>query len=313
MMETPSIEMNIFEKLEGKNLHLLKVDIFSRLDYKSLHVARQVCSDWNQFVLEEFWFSKKRRRIMKRRLVREWKSAEPTQRMYNFPSTKGFYLACDNKTLCMGTRDNQTVLLEPSTGHQLASLDCGPRQTGPVAGTEPPAQDDESRDVQLDMTDSVIVTATGSGVVTVWRREDLQMIYQESHHGEQSILGVSVVGDLLVTGGSLGSLAVLTVKTDTVRLDWLEDSLKGNHSAISHINSDGVGHVLVGTPSGMSVWDCSERTSPVLQSQLQCGQVCCCVISRPLVVCTGLFVNCGVQIWNFLTGQMLRSVRRQPD
>ena len=51
MMETPSIEMNIFEKLEGKNLHLLKVDIFSRLDYKSLHVARQVCSDWNQFVL----------------------------------------------------------------------------------------------------------------------------------------------------------------------------------------------------------------------------------------------------------------------
>ena len=117
MMETPSIEMNIFEKLEGKNLHLLKVDIFSRLDYKSLHVARQVCSDWNQFVLEEFWFSKKRRRMMKRRLVREWKSAEPTQRMYNFPSTKGFYLACDNKTLCMGTRDNQTILLEPSTGH----------------------------------------------------------------------------------------------------------------------------------------------------------------------------------------------------
>ena len=304
-METPSTELNIFAKLERKNLHLIKVDIFSRLDYKSLHAARQVCSEWNQFVLEEFWFSNKRRRMMKRRLVTEWKSAEPTQRVYNFPNTKGFYLACDNHTLCMGTRDNRTILLEPSTGRQVASLDCDTRRIEAGAGTEPPAQDDESRDVQLDMTDSVIVTGTGSGVVTVWRREDLQMIYQDSHHGEQSILGVSVVGDLLVTGGSQGSLAMLTVKTDTVRMEWL-DNLERKHSAISHIHSDG-SNVLVGTPSGMSVWDCTERTNPVLQSQLQCGQVCCCVLSRPLVVCTGLFVNCGVQIWNFITGQMLRS------
>ena len=305
MMETTSTtEMNIFDKLERKNLHLIKVDIFSRLDYKSLHVARQVCSEWNLFVLEEFWFSNNRRRMMKRRLVTEWKSAEPTERIHHFRSTKGFYLACDNKTLCLGTRDNQTLLLEPSTGRQVASLDCDTRQTeaGSQAGSnEPPVLDDESRDVQLDMTDTVIVTATGSGVVTVWRREDLGMIYQASHHGKESILGVSVVGDLLVTGGYHGSLAVLTVGTDSVSLDWLEK----RHPAISHIHSDGR-DVLVGTPSGMSVWDCSQRTSPALLAQLQCGQVCCCVLSRPLVACTGLFVNCGVQIWNFLTGQMIR-------
>ena len=304
METTSSEEMNIFDKLESKNLHLIKVDIFSRLDYKSLHVARQVCSGWNLFVLEEFWFSSNRRRMMKKRLLTEWKSAETTKRIYNFPGTKGFYLACDNKTLCMGTRDNQTVLLEPWTGRQIATLDCDTRltQADNEADTEPPVQDDESRDVQLDMTDSVIVTATGSGVVTVWRREDLGMIYQASHHGKESILGVSVVGDLLVTGGYHGSLAVLTVRTDSVSLEWQEKT----HPAISHIHSDG-SSVLVGTPVGMSVWDCRERTSPALQSQLNCGQVCCCVLSRPLVVCTGLFVNCGVQIWNFLTGQMLRS------
>ena len=292
-------EQNIFDLLDLKNLYLLKVDIFSRLDYKSLHTSRQVCKEWNQLILEEFWFSRTRRPMMKRRLLTEWKTAEPVKRTYNFPSTKGFYLACDNQTVCMGTRDNTTLLLGQSMA-QVASLDCDQVSGGPEAVV----QDEESQDVQLDMTDSHLVTVTGSGVVTVWRREDLSKIYQDRHHGEVSILGVSLVRDLLVTGGSHGSLAALTVSGHSVRLDWRLPST--DRRGISHINSDGV-NVVVGTNVGMSVWDFTERTSPALVREVRCGQVCCCVIARPLVACTGLFVNCGVQIWDFLTGQKLRS------
>jgi len=304
-MDTNTTNMNIFQLLDRKNLYLIKLDIFSRLDYRSLHTSRQVCREWNQFVLDEFWFSNTRRPMMKRRLLTEWKSAEPIKKTYDFANTKGFYLVCDDKIVCMGTRNNQTLLLEPSTGAELAVLDCGGERPEEGGGVQAQGQEDESRDVQLDMTDSVIVTATGSGVVTVWRREDLKILYQERHHGEDSILGVCVVGDLIVTGGCLGGLAALTVKQDSVSLVWRD--LNKERVAISHIHGDGV-MVVVGTNVGMSVWDFSQRSSPVLSKQLPCGQVCCCVISQPLVACTGLFVNSGVQIWNFLTGEKLRHI-----
>ena len=212
------------------------------------------------------------------------------------------YLVCDDKTICMGTRNNTTLLLDPSTGAQLATLDCGGPRTEEAAAVRL-TLDDESRDVQLDMTDSVIVTATGSGVITVWRREDLKKLYQDRHHGEDSILGVCVVGDLIVTGACRGGLAALTVKADSVSLDWKDSDRE--RQAISHIHSDGE-RVVVGTNVGMSVWDFSQRSSPVPSRHLPSGQVCCCVISQPLVACTGLFVNSGVQVWDFLTGQKLR-------
>ena len=66
-MDADTTNMNIFELLDRKNLYLIKLDIFSRLDYRSLHTARQVCREWNQFVLDEFWFSNNRRRM--RRLM----------------------------------------------------------------------------------------------------------------------------------------------------------------------------------------------------------------------------------------------------
>ena len=295
---------NIFDMLDQKNLYLVKVDIFSRLDYRSLHTCRQVCKEWNELVREEFWFSRTRRPLMKNRLLTEWKTAEPLRKTFNLPSTRGFYLACDNKTVCVGTRNSQAIVLDTDTGQQLASLACDPRSDL----SESDVLDDESRDVQLDLTESHIVTVTGSGVISVWRREGLDLIYQSSHHGQDSILGVSLVGDLLITGSSHGSLAALTVRSDTVTLDWVSSTKKMR--AISHIHSDG-SNVVVGTDVGMSVWDFQDRRRPQLIRDIPCGQVCCCVLSLPLAACTGLFLNSGLQLWDFLTGQKLRSVSRK--
>ena len=39
---------------------------------ESLHRCRQVCSTWNEKILQEIWESQSRRKIMKERIERSW-------------------------------------------------------------------------------------------------------------------------------------------------------------------------------------------------------------------------------------------------
>ena len=52
---------SIFNLLESLNLSFLKQEIFLYLDHASLHQARQVCQDWNMFIMERVWGSRMER------------------------------------------------------------------------------------------------------------------------------------------------------------------------------------------------------------------------------------------------------------
>ena len=64
----------------------------------------------------------------------------------------------------------------------------------------------------------VIVTVTGSGAVSVWDRGSLALLYTHRPHGRDNVLGVRVVADFIVTGGSLGSIATYSLIKDTSNL-----------------------------------------------------------------------------------------------
>ena len=54
---------SIFCLLESHNLAFLIQEIFLYLDHDSLHQARQVCQDWNEFIMERIWRSRRGKEV----------------------------------------------------------------------------------------------------------------------------------------------------------------------------------------------------------------------------------------------------------
>ena len=199
---------SIFYLLESHNLYFLKQEIFLNLDHNSLHQARQVCQEWNTFIMERVWGSRRGKMEMVRKLSRQWRKEEPHKREYEI-NRKGFYLAVDDAIIGLGTLDNKAILLAVDTGEEERSVDC--QDTEVVGRMDQNNFISEAESVQLDMTEEVVVTVTGCGVVTVWDRLTMEMLYREAHHGYEPVLGVRSVGDVIITGGINDSMAVLSV------------------------------------------------------------------------------------------------------
>lgn len=201
-----------FQYLESFNLVYIKLEIFLCLDYKSLHKARQVCKDWNDFIKEEIWSS---RPFHTRRLLSEcWRQSdnEPLYRVIECPNDLGFYLAVNNKTLGLGTKNYKTLVLNPSSGDSLGTLEMNSLDAViDELIPDPNVHDEEAHDVQLDVNDQIIVTVAGSGLVAVWDRRTLRLLYSSCPHGLDNVLGVRVIGDFMVTGGSHGSIAAFSI------------------------------------------------------------------------------------------------------
>ena len=211
-MSQEEAHFQFFQYLESFNLVYIKLEIFLCLDFKSLHQARQVCKDWNDFIKEEIWSS--RPSHTQRLLSKCWRQSEnePFNRIIECPNDLGFYLAVNNKTLGLGTKNYKTLVLDPSSGDSLGtlemnSLDAVVDELIP----DPNVHDEEAHDVQLDVSDQIIVTVAGSGLVAVWDRLTLRPLYSACPHGLDNVLGVRVIGDFMVTGGSHGSIAAFSI------------------------------------------------------------------------------------------------------
>ena len=295
-------ETNIFRLLGLYNLAFIKQEIFLYLDFTSLHTARQVCKEWDKFIMERIWCSSKGVKQMERQLESQWRTGQPHKRNFDIQS-KGFYLAVDEKEVGLGTLDNKALVLRIDSGHQVHSVQCQGDEV--VERLERNQYISEVESVQLDMTDQVMVTVTGCGVVTVWDRATMEMLYREAHHGYEPVLGVRAVGDTIVTGGISGSLAVLSVFPDIprVRLECVQR--EWGQRNINHLDCDEK-RVLVGTDRDMMLWDLGNRTSPKHVSSVPAKHVCCCVLFYPYAACTGLFQKYGVQVWDLVKGIQLR-------
>jgi len=300
--EAEEENFSIFSLLESHNLSFLKQEIFLHLDHVSLHQARQVCLEWNTFIMDRVWGSKRGKIEMERKLARQWRKEEPHKKEFMI-DRKGFYLAVDEKIIGLGTLDNKAVMLKVDTGEEVRDMKCQEEEV--MARMDQNNFISEAESVQLDMTEEVVVTVTGCGVVTVWDRVTMEMLYREAHHGYEPVLGVRAVGDVVITGGINGSMAVLSLSQTMprVKLECLQRE-EGQRS-INHLDCDMV-HVLVGTDHDMRLWDMTVRSSPRVVSSVPAEHVCCCVLSYPYAACTGLFASYGVQIWDMLKGIQLR-------
>ena len=293
---------SIFYLLESHNLSFLKQEIFLYLDHTSLHQARQVCQEWNMFIMERVWGSRRGKMEMVRKLSRQWRKEEPHKREYEI-NRKGFYLAVDDAIIGLGTLDNKAILLAVDTGEEERSVDC--QDTEVMGRMDQNNFISEAESVQLDMTEEVVVTVTGCGVVTVWDRLTMEMLYREAHHGYEPVLGVRSVGDVIITGGINGSMAVLSVTQAIPRIKLECLQREAGQRSINHLDCDTV-HVLVGTDHDMRLWDLTDRTSPRVMGSVPAEHVCCCVLAFPYAACTGLFASYGVQVWDMLEGVQLR-------
>lgn len=145
---------------------------------------------------------------MERMLTQSWKT-EPEQRHFDVAHYQGFYMAVDNKYVGVGTKNNKTLLYDADTGTHTSTLTDGSEDRMFWMSE---ALDEEANNVQLDMTEDVIVTVTGSGNVNVWNRRTLEKIYSDKPHGNDNVLGVRIIGDFIVTGGSRGSIVCYSLQ-----------------------------------------------------------------------------------------------------
>ena len=88
------------------------------------------------------------------------------------------------------------------SGHFLTLLNCRLDQYD-LGPTEDPVL------VTADISQALLVTASSDGVVIVRNRRTFGSVYRESHHGDQAVVAVRLVEDLVVTG-SRREVVVLT-------------------------------------------------------------------------------------------------------
>ena len=211
-MTKEETNFQFFQYLESFNLVYIKLEIFLCLDYQSLHKARQVCKDWNDFIKKEIWSS--RTSHTRRLLSKCWRQTDEDthNRVIECTNDLGFYLAVNDKILGLGTKNYKTLVMDPGSGDSLGTLEMN--SVSAVVDElipDPNVHDEEAHDVQLDVTDQVIVTVAGSGLVAVWDRSSLRLLYSACPHGLDNVLGVRVIGDFMVTGGSHGSIAAFSI------------------------------------------------------------------------------------------------------
>jgi len=304
---------SVLQLLQDYNLDFLLQEIFLCLDFVSLHAVRQVSKEWNEFILSRIWSSKRGWRRMRHKLERQWKEESPHKKEFNL-NKRGFYLAVDDLDIGMGTLDNEATLMNMHTGLEMITLECQERELVHSAVFNNLNQGNfisEALSIQLDLTDQVIVTVTGCGVVTIWDRKTGDNLYRGAHHGYEPVLGVRAIGDMVVTGGINGSLAILSLQENysKVKLECMVSDT--NQSSINHLDSDGT-RVLVGTDRDMRLWQVGDsRSRPYVEASVPAEHVCCCVLFYPHAACTGLFASYGVQIWDMVNKVLIRHLHTE--
>ena len=93
------VTVTILQDLKEKLNYLVYRDvirqIFLNLDPVSLKRARLVCREWDELVKREIWGSDEGRRVMERRLDRQWREARPGKKEIDFPEGEVVNIACD--------------------------------------------------------------------------------------------------------------------------------------------------------------------------------------------------------------------------
>jgi WD40 repeat protein len=150
----------------------------------------------------------------------------------------------------------------------------------------------------------VIGSVTDSGFVSIWDKACGSLLYQAKHHGKhQSVLGIKVSDEFVLTGGGDGSLIML----ERVEGVWkITHEMFENKEGISHIVADGK-WAVTGSRQSIKLWDLDEHK---LVESVRPVEVKVCMLSftYPHVFVVGGENWNGIQIWDLSKCELLRHV-----
>ena len=163
-MATEEVE---FSDLFQKNCTEILQKIFLYLDPRSLHSSRQVCQQWNTFVLSSVWGSRSGINSLKRRLHYNWLNKEPEVQVFSHNITDWFQP--------LDLRDN--CLVVSVSGDRARVIDLVSQE---IVGH----LDHPSNVTQAVITETWIITncrpsgshLAAASTVIIWNRETLENV-----------------------------------------------------------------------------------------------------------------------------------------
>ena len=160
-----------------------------------------------------------------------------------------------------------------------------------------------------DISNKLVVTASSDGVVIVRNRQTFGSVYRASHHGDQAVVGVRLVEDLVLTGtrrevmvlkhrtrrlgeGLLGEYMEVVQRLDNIQLDGSITCLDTDRESL-----------VTGTTKYLIVWDLLQEETI---TRLVTGFLTSVLLHSPLCLTVG--TSPSIEVWNIFSGELLTSV-----
>eukprot|EP00092_Neocalanus_flemingeri_P029888 GFUD01032453.1.p1 GENE.GFUD01032453.1~~GFUD01032453.1.p1 ORF type:complete len:416 (+),score=93.23 GFUD01032453.1:52-1299(+) len=291
-MESSEPVCEIINRLFEYDLDEIIQKIFLSLDPLSLKNCKCVCSEWFEFIQKRLWNSKPAKKLLNKRLLNQWKFSEPFITDYDEGTTGVNFVVCDNEIIVCGFTRGQARVYDMHTGELKFQLQCNSQPMRIYDG------------VQLDLGKNVIGSVTDTGTVTVWDRRDGTMLYQDKHHGaHESVFGIKVTDEYVLTGAEDGSVCIL----ERIEGNWIiKQKLCENREMITHIDADGK-WAATGTRQGVKLWDLEtfklvENVNPVQVKVMMLA------FSYPHAFVVGGDDWKGIQVWDLVKCVLIRQV-----
>lgn len=287
-----STRTDIMSRLFDFDLDLVLQMIFVSLDPRSLHTSKRVCKQWHKFIKSRIWKSKSMLKILHSKLEWQWKNGLPSVKTIKVKAPV-FDVRSDSDIIVAGLRNGSALVFDKRSGSVIFCLNH-----------EEDRHHHGQDVIQVDFSDTLIVSVSSVGSVMVWRRQDGTLIQRMTHHCDHPVWGVSVVGNTVLTCGEDHSLAILQYSPEIDGVKLLHQ-LYDHHTSVSHVDSDET-WALTGTATGeMKLWDIKEakciRTIP---SQ----RIHSLTLKYPLAATVGAADNLGVHVWDVQNGKLIRSL-----
>lgn len=287
------MECDIMNRLFDLDLDELIQNIFLNLDPLSLKSCKCVSSEWFHFIQNRLWNSKPAKKQLHNRLINQWKFSEPFLTEYEQEMMGVNFLVCDDDIIVCGYTWGQARVHDVDTGELRYQLQCDSHSLG-----------DDEYGVQLDLGRTVIGSVTDNGFVSIWKKTDGSLLYQAKHHGEhQSVFGIKVTDEYVLTGGGDGSLIML----EKVEGVWkITHEMFENRDGVTHIDADGK-WAVTGSRQSIKLWDL-EKHKIVESVKAVKVKVWMLSFTYPYAYVVGGEDWNGVQIWDLSKSELVRHV-----
>lgn len=179
-----------------------------------------------------------------------WKFEEPIT-FLDEDKTFSTDMKCDDELIVSGQKgwSGEARVYAIATKKLKYVLQCNKLQDTPA----PFSYDN----IQVSLGKNVIGTFSGNdGTVSIWDRNDGNLLYQEKHHGKGVRLGgIEVMDDCVITGAEDGSL----IFVEKIAGEWeISHKSKENRDSITHIAAD-ENWLVTGHKRNIKLWNLAER------------------------------------------------------